>query len=311
MFKPFLAVDVDLEKVRYPILVMPKIDGVRALNVNGEAVGRSLKPIRNEFTRQRFSQSWMGGLDGELTVGSVTDPDLCRMTTSATSRIAGEPDVKWNIFDIHSNLFMNKPYAYRLEKASERVERFKQVGIPEARNLQIVPSAFANNEDDILAAEAHYLEQGYEGLILRAPDAPYKCGRATVKEGSYLRLKRFVLAEAVVVGITEGQRNDNPALTNELGHTYRTTHQENMIGNGMVGSLQCCVVKKVVEWGREVLSKDQLVDVSPGNMDHSMRAFYFGNQNQLLGKSIVFKFFPLGIKDKPRFPTFVSVANPT
>ena len=41
--KPFLCCDADINKIQFPVLVLPKIDGVRMLNVNGKATGRSLK----------------------------------------------------------------------------------------------------------------------------------------------------------------------------------------------------------------------------------------------------------------------------
>ena len=47
-FKPMLACNVDLDKIQYPVIIQPKIDGVRALVLNGQVVGRSLKPFRNK-----------------------------------------------------------------------------------------------------------------------------------------------------------------------------------------------------------------------------------------------------------------------
>ena len=44
--KPQLAEDAILDQVRFPCIVQPKIDGVRALNLNGTLTGRSLDPFK-------------------------------------------------------------------------------------------------------------------------------------------------------------------------------------------------------------------------------------------------------------------------
>ena len=46
--KPHLACDADINKIKYPCYVLPKIDGVRALVIDGKLVGRSLKTHANK-----------------------------------------------------------------------------------------------------------------------------------------------------------------------------------------------------------------------------------------------------------------------
>ena len=41
-FKPLLAATVDLDKVRFPCYVSPKLDGIRVLGMNGKAMTRSM-----------------------------------------------------------------------------------------------------------------------------------------------------------------------------------------------------------------------------------------------------------------------------
>jgi len=68
--RPLLAVDVPLEKIKYPILVSPKLDGIRAMRVDGVLRSRSGKPIRNEHTQEVLDCPTLDGLDGELISGS-------------------------------------------------------------------------------------------------------------------------------------------------------------------------------------------------------------------------------------------------
>jgi len=52
--QPMLASPANLEKLQYPLLVSPKLDGIRATVVNGCLLSRKLKPIPNEATRMNY-----------------------------------------------------------------------------------------------------------------------------------------------------------------------------------------------------------------------------------------------------------------
>lgn len=303
MIKPMLASDFDQDKVKFPCLVQPKIDGVRALNLDGRLTGRSLKTHANVFTTEQFSRPEYVGLDGEMIHGEITDQDLCRNTTSALNSIKGEPSIVWHVFDYITEDTLHRPYQERYEMLAKHLDDVRPA------NAHLVPSKLCHSLEQLLEAEEVCLSQGFEGIILRDPNGVYKSGRSTVREGGLLRVKRFMEEDALVVGIEEGRSNGNEARVNELGRTERSTHQENMMPNGLVGSLLCVVSKNVScpITKKLLLIKGQAVTVSPGNMDHAQRREYFEDQSKLLGKTIKFKFFPKGLKDKPRFPTFVSI----
>jgi DNA ligase-1 len=150
---------------------------------------------------------------------------------------------------------------------------------------------------------------GYEGVIVRCLKGLYKHGRSTVKQMWLLRGKDFIDFEFVATRITEGRTNLNEATTNERGLTERSTHQENMVPNGMVGNLigNVCKDVKDPQTKQVLLTAGQEVTVSPGEMDHTMRKHYFENQHLILGQINKAKFFPKGHKDKPRFPIWQSL----
>lgn len=294
MIKPMLASDWDESKVRFPIMVQPKIDGVRALNISGTLTGRSLKQHRNRHVTQMFSRPEFVGLDGEMIAGTnPTDSSLCRMTTSALSTIEGQPKVVWYLFDI-VDLGPGTNYITRYKKLQMRVEILRRdFGV---KNVEVVPSYMIEGMSQLEEAEQYFVNLGYEGIMLRDPQGQYKSGRSTVREGGLLRVKRFVEEEAYVVRILEGQSNQNEAITNALGQTERSTHSENMIPNGMVGALECKDIKT-----------GESIKVAAGCMTHDMRRHYFENQDQILGKVIRYKMFEHGRKDLPRFPTFQGI----
>lgn len=300
--KPMLACDAIFDKIKYPCMVMPKIDGVRALNLDGKLSGRSLKPFGNTHTQRTFSYPEFLGLDGELIDSQygATHPELCRRTTSALGRYDGEPQMLWLLFDYIAPEVRGMPYKQRYALLQRIVPTFRNSPDRRVRfaadRMMVISAQIAYDREQLLAWEEQWLAEGYEGVIVRDPRGYHKSGRATVNEGTYLRIKRFVEEDAVVLSITEGQTNGNDAQINELGQTFRTTHKANMMPNGMVGSLQCRDVKT-----------GEVITVAAGRLDHEQRVMYFNNPDLLLGKTIKYRKFMHGQKDKPRFPTFQSV----
>lgn len=307
-----LASDWEEGKLRFPVIGQPKIDGVRGLNMHGGLTGRSLKLFKNRYTTHFYSQEFFKGFDGEFAAAEETHPDLCRLTTSALGTISGEPFSLWWLFDYITERTMRLEYWKRHEALLEYVAYIQgQAGCqPWAGHLRVVPSKMLANQSELEEFDAENLEKGFEGTIIRDPYGFHKQGRSTVREGGLLRIKQFIESEAIVLAIVEGESNQNEAQVNELGLQFRSSHQENMVPNGLVGSLTCQALQTIKDRGRVVIEEGQIITVSPGNMSHDLRKYYFENQQELLQKIIKFKFFPKGIKDKPRFPTFVTIRAP-
>ena len=290
VFRPMLASDAVEKTIRYPKIMMPKIDGARGL-FHERFSARSLKNFDNKHTQKRFSDPMYSGLDGELVLGSPTAENVCTETSSALRTHAGEPDINWHVFDYIGLSMLEAPYVNRLEAAAGIVEE----RVLSARNtgLKLVPWRLVKSHDEMLAWEEDLLELNYEGVILRDPMAPYKCGRSTAREQGLLRIKRFVEEDAIILGFEEAQENKNAAVVNELGLSKRSTHAGNMVGKGVVGTILAVTVKDNTE-----------IRVGPGTLTHAARAEIFADQEKYIGKRFKYKHFPRGVKNKPRFPTF-------
>jgi DNA ligase-1 len=287
MFKPMLAGSLKapftLDPYRFPVLVSPKLDGVRATVQGGVVLSRSLKPIPNLHVQALLGRPEFDGLDGELIVGDPTAADAFRVSSSAVMSTSGTPKFVFHVFD----KFSTGPFSARLASAKAVVEGAK---LP---YVQLVPHSLVSEQDTLLALEAISVEHGYEGLMIRSPKGPYKQGRSTANEGFLLKLKRFVDGEGEVLDLIEQHANLNTAFTDELGHTKRSSHKENKTGKGtlgayMVRNLETGVVHKV----------------SPTGTLAERQAIWHDAEN-VIGKILKFKFFPTGGKDKPRFPQFV------
>lgn len=277
MFKPMLADDAILDKLRYPLIASPKLDGIRAIVSNGVVLSRSLKPIPNKYVQSLFANYEY--YDGELIVGSPTSKTVYRDTVSHVMA-HDKTDFEVRLFTFDHVYDLAASYVER----SAKVAADKLAVIHESRNI--------NNEAELLAYEDECLELGYEGLILRDPNAPYKCGRSTAREGYLLKLKRFVDAEFVVVGYEERMHNGNEATKNELGRTKRSSHKAGKVGLGDLGAL--------------VLQGDGFTfNVGTGFDDETRKALWAIRDTNLCGRLAKIKYFPVGMKEAPRHPVFL------
>lgn len=284
--KPMLAATCDdVRLLTYPLMASPKLDGIRAM-VSPEAglISRNFKPIRNNFVRERFSTPFLEDLDGELILGAH-DATVFRRTTSAVSAYDGCPDVTFWVFDVQG---ISAGYQSRYEYLASRVHSFA--------NVKLVPHQHIANVTELYLYEESCLHAGYEGIMIRSLNGLYKEGRATVREGSLLKVKRFADAEAVVIGFEERMHNGNEATTDALGRTERSSHQANMSGRGDLGALVVSGVNGAYA-GVEFR-------IGTGFSDYD-RSVIWKDRDSYLGTVCKFKYFPMGSKDAPRFPVFL------
>lgn len=296
MTNPMLADDWKEEKAKFPVVIQPKIDGVRGINHGFGLTARTTKKFDNLHSTMFFSQGGFTGFDGELAAEDERHPRLCNLTTSALTTIQGEPWLMWHIFDFVNSETIRQPYLVRLQVAAEKVLHLKNNYPLLGAHLKLIPWVLVHNMDDLQMHVQKHIAEGYEGTIVRDPNGMHKQGRSTPREGGLLRIKGFVEEDAVVIRVEEGKQNNNEATINGLGLTERSTHKANMIPNGMVGALICTDV-----------NTGQEIKVSAGRLTHEERVRYFQNQDLILGKTIKYQHFLKGRKDKPRFPTFQSM----
>lgn len=282
----------DPDKLVFPLLASPKLDGVRAFVLDGRVMSRNMKPIRNEFIQSLWGKPEFNGLDGELGVGDPTDPAFFRTTQSATSRSAGEPEVSFHLFD---DFTVANGFQWRMETLQERVRKARFCHVADDR-LAPVEHAYINHIKELDDYEAACLESGYEGAMIRSIHGPYKNGRSTEREGWLLKVKRFCDAEAIIWGFDEKMHNANPASINEMGRSHRTSHKAGKVQTGVLGSLKVRGLKAPYE-GVEF-------DIGTG-FDDVERELFWNTREGLVGRIVKFKYFPSGSKDKPRFPTFL------
>ncbi len=303
--KPQLAEDAILDKVQFPCIVQTKVDGVRALNLNGTLTGRSLDPFPGFGITEFFSKPEFIGLDGEMILGN--DPAagrLCSLTTGAMGRfkdVTEMADLHWYVFDFVTERTLGLSYESRYDWLREKVQRLNHP------RIHLMPSAKTESRFFLDLAISIYSQAGYEGTIIRSPSALYKEGRATQKGQQLWRVKPWSDFEMLVTGITEGNRNENEAKKNTLGRTERSSAQAGMVGNGQVGSIQGTLIADlVVNGGSLTIPKGTPVTAGSGAMTELEAEYYFQHPEEILAHICKVKTMTHGVKDLPRFPTYVS-----
>ena len=303
--KPQLANDANLATLKYPLIVQPKIDGVRALNINGTLTGRSLDPFKGFGITKYWSQPEFKGLDGEMTLGDnpASTDRLCSLTTGAMGAFKGiteTPNLHWWVFDDLTN--PADPYSVRYAHLKVRVANL------EHPRVHLVPLHIANNREELDALIARFFDEGYEGAIIRNLGAPAKEGRPSKVKQELVRVKGWMDSEMLVTGFTEGQTNTNEAKTNTLGRTERSSAKDGMVPNGMVGSIHGTMIGDCFHpiTGEKLFADGLPITIGTGTMTDAELLDYFKHPEKLVGHPIKFKHLAHGVKDLPRMGNYIS-----
>lgn len=286
-FKPMLAEHADMTKIKFPVMASTKLDGIRAVVLNGKLLSRSLKPIKNKYTRSLFEKPEYEGLDGELIVGSPTDPKCFNKTTSGVMTEEGEPNVHYYVFDQipeYSGQPENTSFKSRFNDLQESMPMSKVV---------LVSQKLIWNLPELEEFESECLKKGYEGVIIKDLNSPYKYGRSTLKEGYMLKIKRYKDAEAKILSVEELLSNTNEATRDELGKVKRSNHKSGMVPQDTLGSLVVQDLKTGIQF-----------NIGTG-FDEELRGTLWKNKSQIIGKVVKYKYFDYGSIDKPRHPVFL------
>ena len=285
-FKPLLAYTVkNPDALQFPVLASPKLDGIRCVIHNDQPVSRTLKPIPNRFIQRELG--FYPPFDGELMVGDPLDPAAFNKSTSGIMSHDGEPDFTYWVFDYVEAGFWHMSFETRLMMAKETIKHW-----PRAK---LVPHTKANNTEELMHLEAHYVGLGYEGVMVRVPWGTYKFGRSTESQGLLGKVKRFEDTEGTIVGYEELMRNENEATINKLGYQERSTAQAGQIPGGTLGAL----IVSHPDW-------EDTFGIGTG-FTADERFTLWQIRDTLKGQSVKFKHQPAGAKDRPRFPSYLGL----
>lgn len=284
--KPMTACKVEWDRLNYPVLASPKLDGVRCVVYNGIGYGRSLKPLPNLHLQSLLKDPRLENLDMEIVVGSPTDPNLMQKTMSAVMSVNGKPDFQLFVFDIVDS---ENPTLTRQLMLNDR-------GLPEYARIHT--QTLFSDETSVKEYEKVCMDVGYEGLILRNPRSMYKHGRSTMTDQALMKVKTFSDGEAVVIGVEPLYRNQNPAFLNELGLQTRSTEQAGLVADDLLGAL---IVRDLVSQ----------VEFKIGTgFTMTDRQVLWENRERLNGLIVHYRSFTQqGVVNAPRHPVYHGFRN--
>lgn len=289
LFKPMLACKLTKpESLKFPLLCSQKLDGIRATVQDGKLLSRSLKEIPNVNVQRLFS-CLPNGLDGELIVGNPFAKDCYRKTDSfvmSDDKPVPTEQVAYYVFD----KFSFHDFKDRLKFAEKDCEAANR------QDVKLVTHITLKNISELDSLEAEMLARGAEGVMLRSLTGLYKQGRSTEREGGLIKVKRCIDSEARIIGFEELMHNENEALENELGRTQRSSHKENLVASNTLGAFVVVDLKTNVEF-------------KVGTGFTAVERSNFFQRSDLVGKILKYKYFPIGVKDKPRHPVFVGMRD--
>lgn len=291
-----------------PLWAQPKIDGFRIICWEGKAMSRSWKLWTNRYLQQwaEVNRFLTHGMDGEFFVGHQYKPDGFRETMSGGRAEDGASNLGFYWFDFMRESHQGYVYKDRFNDIVGRVADLNGLTATSATpngfstKHYLISNHMVSTIEEIYQLEEAFLAQGWEGLILRTPSDPYKFGRGTPSAGPLIKLKRFEDGEATITAVEPRYRNDNELQASELGYAKRTSHQENLVAEEIVGAFYVSLHTGV----------GFKIGVFNG-VGMETKAQWWRNKDRLIGQVVEFKHQGYGGGyDAPRTPVFQRFRNP-
>lgn len=307
-FKPFLATDAtnNLNELKYPKYASYKLDGIRCIfHPELGMVSRSLKPIPNKQLQEKFyfmielSKKHNRIFDGELYNHYLTFQEITRavMTKDFEDPKTIKKLKKEGYCDNYGAPLWYNIQFHCFDCLSLDIEEnfyIRNIIIKDNNDLyKDVKQIMVNSRDEVLKLFVEALDDGYEGLILRDPNSPYKFGRSTLKEEYLLKVKLFETFDAQVIDIVQATEVDPNAekTINELGRSVTSRKKDDRV-----------LIEKACAF--KVVYNEHVLKVSLAMTDEEKEEVW-RNKEYYIGRMIEYKGMKIGAKDVPRHPVMI------
>lgn|SRR5215475_1109391 len=190
---PQLCYSFEAHRLRFPVIVEPKLDGIRAVCVQGEFQSRTGKPMWNvSHIGQQLAELGPLVFDGELIHKDWNNTISVVHTQSQVTS-----DIIYYIFDMLELEEWQNRLCTRMQ-----VQRSRALlgTIKETSQIKIVSQWVCETYDDILEVYDDYLKQGLEGIVIKSVQGFYVFRR----HHAWMKLKPSSTVDCQVTGIQEG-----------------------------------------------------------------------------------------------------------
>lgn len=206
---PMLAQDfAKQKKLAFPVVCQPKLDGIRALISRHGAFSRQFQPHHNvQHILDALDFLWVDHpdliLDGELYNHALRDDFneiasvVRKQNVSDEDRTKAKRLIQFHVYD-----WVEPTMTYE-ERLTDLTTSF-DLEMPVCDEIQFVESTWCMNRDELDEMYADYQAKGYEGQMVRDPQALYMIGG---RSKGLLKRKEFFTEEFEIIDIKEGNGN--------------------------------------------------------------------------------------------------------
>lgn len=190
----------------HPWMIEPKFDGLRC-NIVAEkgrpvqAYSRKGRPLWNmaniltEVDKKPYGEKEFV-LDGEV---YTKDWNLSISIVKRSTRIHPDQDkLRYHVWDC----LTLKEWKAGKSNVSNHDRKKRLLFLSGGTYAELVSHKIANNDNELQIIYSEYLEQGYEGAILKNPESIYECGR---RSPNWLKIKPWSDADLTVIGSYPGE----------------------------------------------------------------------------------------------------------
>lgn len=187
-------------KIVFPCYGQPKLDGIRCLGAAQgmfSRQGKEFKVLAHIFTSLNYWFNLYPGLifDGELYTQLINFQDIISaVKRDEVSELTSS--IEYHVYDIVSS-----------STYTDRLNTIKN--LPDIPNVKRVQTVIIKNADEVDYYHARFVEQGYEGLMLRNMCGLY---REDKRSHDLLKVKEFQDGEFKILAFRE-DKNGHPVFT--------------------------------------------------------------------------------------------------
>ena len=303
-----------------PVMQSRKVDGIRFNAMKGELFARSLKVIKNKQLHEKFSDIKLLTsyskmvVDGEFYKHDLTFQEITAlvmtedfMADKTIKKLQKKESTLLKYYGVNPESkmveFLNplEMHIFDMFDPDQPLESFESrsqeilKSFVDNEKIKIVKQTWRYSHEAIMKEDRKYLDEGYEGPILRNPEAKYKFGRSTIREFGLVKLKPWETYDAVILDLEERMENLCESETNELGQSFKHNFKDMKKPTGLAGTF-----KVAFNDGEET----HFLKVTITG-DVKFRKEIWDKRRSQLGKMIEYRGMSVGAKDVPRHPTFL------
>lgn len=200
----------DLDKLVFPLVIQPKLDGFRAVYIPGKGlVGRNGKAIRNTNLPKHFRELYNINdfvFDGELYSDSANFNEIASILNSEDKEIPEH--IEFCIFDGMEETDW-KQQSCKLgynDRLSQMYKYMKEIDyVLGNNNITTLSHEEIKDLDTLKERYRGFIEEGFEGAMLKDPNGLYQWKRVRCSSQTMMKLKPEVTFDLKITGFEEGE----------------------------------------------------------------------------------------------------------